>query len=139
MAFHHVETGQDFMTIHQDIQKPQGIWDVEGKKLPVEISTPQQIAQLERWQYATNAAIVYLDSPNFHHPDSTIIGVAGFIGMATSMTVKHLFDEDILEYIDEQLATKGQEPLFLVAKVDCKMSGSEEKVEFIKASNPIDK
>lgn len=125
--------------------KPQGIWDVKNEEFLLEIPVRKQFEEYQRGDRIIDAAIVYIDKPNRHHPRSIIIGIAGFGGKGNSLVTKHLFEQENLVHLDKAFKKIDDGtpcPIFLVVKVefikgDDYEDNLEENIEFIAESSAI--
>lgn len=124
--------------------EPQGIWDARNKKFLLEIPVRKQLEEYQRGDRIIDAAIVYIDKPNRHHPRSIIIGIAGFGGKGNSLVAKYLFEQENLMHLDKAFKKIDDGtpcPIFLVVKVEF-IKGDyednlEENIEFIAESSAI--
>ena len=114
------ERAQGLMTRYQQDGLPEGIWDTQTKQTVVEITRRRPSQELQPGDTVTTGAIVYVDEPNFHHPHSLIIGIAGFMPKANALVAKHLFDEESLRFLDLQLRRTDAilPPVFAAAQVE---------------------
>jgi putative transcriptional regulator len=124
---------QELLNLHRYEDTPEGILDSRNNKFLVEVTDRATIDGAQPNDIITTGVIIYIDEPNFHHPHSLIIGMAGSDPKANALTTKHIFMEKHLQFIDLRLRqSEGiSPPVFIAGKVEFSKLGSEDQLTLL--------